>query len=345
MGVQISEIIPRKEIQLSDLKGKILAIDAFNIIYQFLTTIRQLDGKPLVDKNNRITSHISGLFYRNINLLQQGIKLIYVFDGKPPELKLIEQERRKEIKEQAQEKYKQALEKHDIEEMRKYSQQFVSINQEIIQESKELLQAMGIPVIQAMGEGEAEASLLVRNNLADMVASQDYDVLLYGAPLLVRNLTLAKKRKTSTGKYIEVNPELIEFEKVLNSLQINKDQLICLGILVGTDYNPGGVKGIGQKRALDIVRQHQYPVKIFEYIEQSDKYELDFDWKKIYNHFKEFKCCTFLNKEIKFEKPDRDKIINILSKRDFSIERIQNGLDKLGLIQEQNKQKGLKEFF
>ena len=248
MGVQISEIIPRKEIQISDLKGKIVAIDAFNTLYQFLTTIRQMDGTPLMNSKGDITSHLSGLFYRNLSLLEAGIKPVYVFDGSPPALKMQEIERRKELKRIAQGKFEKAKEREDTESMKKYGGRFVKITDNIIQESKELLTALGIPVIQAPGEGEAEAAELSKIGKVWAAASQDYDALLYGAPYLVRNLTLARKRKSSAGIYVDVNLELIEFQKVLDILEIDKDQLISLAIIVGTDYNPGGIKGLGQKK-------------------------------------------------------------------------------------------------
>src|SRR3989344_3979478 len=115
MGLQISEIVPRQEIQLHDLQGKILAVDAFNTIYQFISTIRQPDGTPLMDSKKRITSHLSGLFYRNINLLTRGIKLVYVFDGEPPELKYKTHERRGAVRDSAREKYEEAKKEEDIE--------------------------------------------------------------------------------------------------------------------------------------------------------------------------------------------------------------------------------------
>lgn len=339
MGVQISEIIPRKEITLKDLKGKIVAIDAFNAIYQFISTIRQPDGTPLQDHNGKISSHLSGLFYRNINLLIEGIKPVYVFDGKSPEMKMQENARRTEAREQAQVRYEEAKEKEDEEGMGRFARQAVKINQDIINESKQLLEAMGLPVVQAKGEGEAEASFLTRSGKSWATASQDYDALLFGAPRLVRNLTLAKRRKTSSGAYVEINPELIEFETLLNQLGINKEQLICLAILVGTDYNPGGVKGIGQKRALEIVRQHEYPIKIFEYIEKSGKYQMDFNWQEVFKQFHDFECCE--NPEIVFKKVNEQEVTKILLSRDFSLERINSGLEKIREAQEKGKQKTL----
>ncbi len=338
MGLQISEIIGKKQIKFSELKGKTLAVDAFNTIYQFLTTIRQPDGTPLMDSNKEITSHLSGLFYRNMNLLLEGIKLIYVFDGEAPDLKFKTRENRKDIKESAKEKYEKAVREEDIEAMGKYAKQLPIINEKIIKESKELLQAMGIGVIQAPSEGEAQASWLAEQNKVYAVASQDFDCLMFKCPLLIQNLTLARKRKTTTG-YTEVFPQEINLKNVLKELEINQEQLICLGILCGTDYNPKGVKGLGPKKSLQFVKEFKTKEKIFEEIEKSDKYELNFDWKAVYNEIEKPK----INKKVKIEFPkiDKDKIKKILLKREFSEERIDNQLKKFDDIKKQKEQKTL----
>ncbi len=341
MGVQISEIIPKKEIELSDLKGKIVAIDAFNTLYQFLTTIRQPDGTPLMDKNGDITSHLSGLFYRNINLIQEGIKPIYIFDGIPPELKQAEIEKRKKAKQIAEQKYEEAKAKKDIGEMKKYGGRFVKITDKIIKQSKELLEALGIPVIQAPAEGEAEAAILARTNKVWAVASQDYDVLLYGAPYLIRNLTSARQRKTSSGLYVDIKPELIEFQRVVTKLDIDKDQLICLAILVGTDYNPGGVRGLGQKKALEIVQKYKYPIEIFRQVQR--QFNFIFDWQEVFKQFHEYESSHIEN--IEFKKVDEARVKEILVSHNFSEKRIDSGLQKLRAITEAKKQKGLSEFF
>ena len=345
MGLNISEIIPRRDIEISELRGKTICIDAFNTLYQFLSTIRQYDGTPLMDSKKRITSHLSGLFYRNINLLSEGMKIVYVFDGKPPELKYKTHKNRKENRDVAKERYDEAKSSEDFEGMRRYGSQLVRLNDEMIQESKELLEAMGIIVVQAPGEGEAEASYLSRvKKEAYAAASQDYDSLLFGAPRLIRNLTLSRRRKTYSG-WVEVKPEMIELEKVLNSLQINLDQLICLGILVGTDYNPKGIPGIGQKKALQIVKQHKQPVLIFESVEeqiQSLNEEDRFDWKEIFQLFHE---PDVEDVKFKFGKIDEEKIKEILVERhEFSHDRVEKQLEKLKDIKEKQKQKGLGDF-
>ncbi len=342
MGLQIAEIVPRKEIEIVDLKGRILVVDAFNVIYQFLSTIRQPDGTPLMDSKKRITSHLSGLFYRNISLLENNIKLIYVFDGKAPELKRGTQEKREEAKDEAAEKYEQAKSEEDIEAMGKYARQIVHLDKQKIEESKELLKAMGIAIIQAPGEGEAQASYIAKHDREIYaVGSQDYDSLMFESPRLIQNLTLARKRKIASG-FIEIKPQLIELKELLKELGINQEQLICIGILSGSDYNPGGVKGIGPKKALKLVLEHKTPEKIFEALEQLErdgKYKVDFDWRQVFELIKN----PNVDKEYKinFPKLDFDKIKEILIEHDFSDERIEKQLDRLRELNESRKQKTL----
>jgi flap endonuclease-1 len=346
MGLNIRDIIPRREIEISDLKGRILCVDAFNILYQFLSTIRQVDGTPLMDKKNRITSHLSGIFYRNIALLSEGINLVYVFDGEPPKNKIRTHRIREESKNLAERRYEEAKNEENLEYMKRYSSQLVRLNEEIIKESKELLEAMSITVIQAPGEGEAEIAHLSKINKEIYgCVSQDYDSLLFGAEKLIRNLTLTGRRKSYSG-YIEVKPEIIELEKVLNYLEINLDQLICLGILIGTDYNPKGIPGIGQKRALDIVKRYKQPIFIFKSVEEQI-YSLSekdrFDWKEI---FELFKKPNVSKEEINFKKIDEEKIKKILVKEhDFSEERIERQLIKLREAERKRKQKNLESWF
>ena len=342
MGLSIRDIIPRKEIKIEDLKGKTVAVDAFNTLYQFLSTVRQPDGTPLMDSKKRITSHLSGLFYRNVNLLSEGIKLVYVFDGKPPELKWKTHERRSGVRDVAKGKYEEAKSEEDIEGMRRYASQLVRLNDEMISESKELLEAMGIAVVQAPGEGEAEASYLARlRNKAYAVVSQDYDSLLFGAPILIQNLTLARKKKIVSG-WIEIFPEMIELDRVLNLLEINLDQLICLGILVGTDYNPKGIPRIGQKKALQLVKQYRQPVLIFKAVEEqilSLSEEDRFDWQEI---FQLFHKPDVKDAEFKFKKIDEEKIKKILvEKHEFSLDRVEKQLEKLRDAKQKQKQKTL----
>jgi len=340
MGLQITDIVPKKEIELGDLKGKTIAVDAFNVIYQFLSTIRQPDGTPLMDSKKRVTSHLSGLFYRNIHLLQEGIKLVYVFDGEHPELKKRTHEKRQEQKDIAKEKYERAVESEDIAGMGKYSRSLIGLDEEKINESKELLKAMGIAVVQAPGEGEAQASYICKQGEVYAAASQDYDCLLFETPLLIQNLTLAKKRKTVSG-YVEVKPQLIELKGVLKELDINQEQLITIGVLSGTDYNSGGILGIGPKKALKLVKEHKTAEAVFKFLESDEKFKdkIWFDWKEIFELMKNPDVDK--NCKIEFPKMNFEKIKSILMEHDFSEERIESQFDKLREVKEKSKQKTL----
>lgn len=346
MGLNIRDIIPRREVETSELQDKILCVDAFNALYQFLSTIRQPDGTPLMDNKERITSHLSGIFYRNISLLNDGIKLVYVFDGKAPELKAKTHKKRQDVRDTAQEKYETAKQEVDVMGMKRYSSQLLRLDDEMISESKELLIAMGIPIIQAPSEGEAQAAHMARTNTKVYASvSQDYDSLLFGASKLIRNLTVSRKKKTYIG-YIEVKPEIIELEKVFNFLEINLEQLICLGILVGTDYNPKGIPGIGQKRALEIVKKYKVPYEIFKSVDEQIMIlpeEDKFNWQDIFALFYKPEVS---NEDFEFIQFDEEKIKEILVKRhDFSEERVQKQVDRLREIKEKSKQKGLNKWF
>ena len=337
MGLQIGDIVPRKSLDFKDLKGKIIAVDAFNAIYQFLSSIRQPDGTPLMDSQRRVTSHLSGLFYRNISLLSEGIKLVYVFDGISHELKNKTKENRMEAKDKARGKYEEAKDEEDFNLMGKYAKQLGTLDSEKIEESKELLEAMGVAVVQAPSEGEMQAAQLVKDKEAWAVASQDYDALVVGADRLIQNLTLARKRKLGNGTYVFISPELIEYKKVLQELGVDRDQLISLGILVGTDFNPKGVLGIGPKKALSLVREKKYPAVIFSELEQQGK--LNFNWQDV---FEIFKKPDVKKEKIIFPKINENKIKEILVERhEFSMERVEKQLEKLHEVKKQSEQKTL----
>jgi flap endonuclease-1 len=335
MGLQIGEIVPRKEIGLHELKGKVIAVDAFNAIYQFLSSIRQQDGTPLQDSKGRTTSHLSGIFYRNVALLSEGMKLIYVFDGEYHSLKGKTQEIRGDSKKTAREKYEKAKEEEDIDSMRKYAHGFIKLTDEMISESKELLEAMGIAVVQAPGEGEMQCAQLVKDGEAWAVGSQDYDALVVGGNRLIQNLTLSKRRKTVSG-YVDINSEMIEYRNVLNELAIDQDQFICLGILVGTDFNPGGVRGLGPKKALALVRQKKYPVEIFKEVE----HQLEFNWQDVFEIFKRPNVLKKIG--VEFPKMSEEKVRELLVKEHgFSGDRVEKNLGKLRDVKRKAAQRTL----
>ncbi len=327
MGVQLKELVApvRVELELENLSGKVVALDAYNALYQFLATIRQPDGTPLMDAMGRVTSHLNGLFYRTINLLEKGIKPVYVFDGKPPELKAAELERRTKVREEAERKYVEALERGELEEARLYAQQASRLSTSMVDDAKKLLDAIGVPWVQAPAEGEAQAAYMVARGDAWAAASQDYDSLLYGAPRLVRNLTITGRRKLPRREeYVEVKPELIELDKLLKYYGITRQQLVYIGLLLGTDYNPGGVKGVGPKKALKLIKE----LPNLEALARAVEWSFPVKPEDIAKLFLEPEVTS--GYRLEWRRPDRDRVIEFLcDEHQFSRERVGTALERL----------------
>jgi len=317
MGVTLGDV-PKKAVALSDLSGKRFAVDAYNAIYQFLSSIRQPDGTPLMDSSGNVTAHLTGIFYRNARLLENGIRPIYVFDGKPPGFKSGVIAERAGRKAEAEAAWKNALEKGDMVSAKKYAQASSRLTPKMVEEGKVLLRAMGIPVVEAPSEGEAQAAQLVIEGVADAVASQDMDCLLFGAPLLLRNLSVGGRRKLpGRNDYVEVEPEFIELESALETLGVSRQQLVWMGILIGTDFDEG-VKGIGPKKALKIVRECKSLREAAEKAGAAD--ELD-----LFEAVEHFFLSPPVEKgaKVQAEKMDKEAIARFLcAKHDFSEERV-----------------------
>jgi len=254
MGVNISGLVEAKPLALEDLSGRSIAIDAFNTLYQFLANIRQPDGTPLMDRDGKVTSHLSGLFHRTTALLELGIRPAYVFDGAPPELKKKTLEARRAVKVQAEKDWKEALDRGDQKTALSKASRTSRLDAEMISEAQTLLDAMGVPWMTAPAEGEAQMGHMARRGDVWAGASQDFDAILFGTPTLVRNLTLAGKRRLPSGKTVDVTPEVVSLSVVLGALQVSRAQLVDMGILMGTDFNEG-VRGIGPKKSLAIIRR------------------------------------------------------------------------------------------
>jgi flap endonuclease-1 len=256
MGIDLSDIVEPKPCALKDLKGRTVAIDGYNALYQFLSSIRQADGSPLTDSKGRVTSHLSGTFHRTANLLEAGIKPVYVFDGKPNALKAGTLQERRQRKEKAMTQWEEALKAGDMETARIKAQQTSKLTKDMVAQAKKLLEHMGVPSVDAEEEGEAQASYMAQKGDVYAAASQDYDALLFGAPVLIRNLTLSGRRKMPRRNvYVDVVPEILRLADVLAALGITREQLVDMGVIMGTDFN-AGVKGIGPKKALKLMKEH-----------------------------------------------------------------------------------------
>ena len=340
MGLNLKDLVVKEKTTLEAFSTKVIAIDAYNAIYQFLASIRGPDGLQLMDSQGRVTSHLSGLLYRNVNFLSLGIKPVYVFDGKAPSLKAAEIQRRKQIKKDATIKYEKAIAEGNLGDARKFAQQTTSMRDGMVKESKKLLECFGIPYIDAQSEGEATAAHLTNTGQAYASASQDYDSILCGAKRLVRNFTNSGRRKIpNSNTYIDVVPEVIQTQKVLDALGLTREELIDIGILIGTDFNPNGFERIGPKTAIKMIKKHSRLEDIPQIQEQLQR----IDFQQIREIFLNPKVTDV--EEITFEKVDYEAITDYLVKeRSFSNDRVNSTLNRLKRALEKKSQ-NLEQWF
>ncbi len=343
MGIALTELLTPTPLKLEDLKEKIVAIDAFNFMFQFLASLRGPDGALLTDSKGNITSHLLGMFSRTTHLMQKGVKCVFVFDGQAPALKQKERDRRKALKEQAQREYEIAKEQKDTENMRKYASRTTTITDNMVKDAKELIRALGLPVIQAPSEGEAQAAYMAQKGDVDFVASQDADVFLFQAPRVIRNLSiLGKRKKISRLEYDIIGPELITLSDLYNQLGIDNQKLIALSLLIGTDFNPKGIKGIGPKTALKIVKESNTIEEIFQKAEWDQKCS-GLSWQEVFEVFTKMPIID--EYDLTFQPIDEEKLVKILCEdHDFAQSRVTSTLSKIKKSQEPLKQKGLGDF-
>ena len=321
MGVALRDLLAdyKTPLDWESLRGA-AGIDAYNALYQFLTIIRQPDGTPLMDSEGRITSHLSGIFFRMVNFLEKGIRPVYIFDGKPPEFKTETIEGRRSSRREAGRRWEEAIRAGDTEEAYRQARSAATIDDHVIESAKELLSRMGIPWVDAPSEGEAQAAAMVREGRVRYAVSQDYDSLLFGAPILVRNLTISGRRKVH-GRTVTVRPERLVLAEVLDGLSLSREQLIEVGLLIGTDFNEG-IRGVGPKTALKIVREGRFRAALGEK-------QPGFDPEPVKAFFLD--PPTTKKYEIHWHPPDRDRIVEMLcGGYDFSEDRVLSALERLG---------------
>jgi len=323
LGVLLTPIIVKQTLSLDDLRGATLAVDGPGELYQFLALIRLRDGTPLRDSHGRVTSHLSGLFYRTTRLIADyQLKLVFVFDGAPPPRKAAEIERRRSIRQRYEEEHAEALRAGDVARAYSKSTMTSRLTREMIAEARELLRLMGIPTIQAPSEAEAQAAHMAAANDVWASGSKDYDSLLFGTPRVVRFLTISGKEfLPSQGISRPIVPELIELDRLLDSLRITREQLVDLAVLVGTDFNDG-VKGIGPKKALKLVQEHgrieRMPDEIQRALDEVD------DVRRIY-----LSPDVTDDYEVGFTEPDFPAIVEFLcTEREFSKDRVTAALNR-----------------
>ena len=323
MGVSLSELVPRKEIDLADLTGKRVAIDTLNMIFQFVAIIRdRFSGQPLRDHEGRVTSHLSGLLYRTLSYLEAGIEPVYVFDGPHPEFKARVVAQCRQLREAAKAKWEEAI--RAGESAIKYAQASGGIDSDVLESGMELLHLMGVPWVQAPSEGEAQCAWMCRQRMVYATASQDFDSLLFGSTRLVRNLSVTGRRKLpSRNEYVHVKPELIELKEVFTVLGLNRQQLITVGLLIGTDYHKC-IRGIGPKKALKLVQE----MRTLRSLLASVDFSADVDIRQVYDFFLHPPHTDEVAQERR--QPDAKRLLAFLvDEHDFLADRMEKAVQRL----------------
>ena len=243
-NADLRELAVIEEISFDDLDDSIVAIDAHNWLYRYLTTtVRFTDARAYTTESDEEVANLIGVVQGLPKLLEAGITPVFVFDGGPVELKAEEIAERREARERREEQLEEAREAGDEVEIARLDSQTQRLTDVIQETTRELLALLDVPVVEAPREGEAQAAHMARAGDVDYVGTEDYDALLLGAPLTLRQLT-------SSGA-----PELMDFEATLERHDLTWEQLVDAAILMGTDFNEG-ISGVGPKTAVKEVREH-----------------------------------------------------------------------------------------
>ena len=294
---------------IKDYSGKCIVLDASMIIYQYVIAIRS-SGSDLQDNKGNLTSHILGVLSKAFMLLKYDIIPIFVFDGKPPEIKYNTIKNRKKIRKKNLEKMESASEEDKV----KYFKRSFSITKKQTDEAKEILKLFGVPVIEAPSEADPLCALITKNGNAYGVGSEDMDLLAFGSSNLIRNLSGRKK-------VIEIN-----LSSILDEMKLKQDEFIDLCILLGCDYS-NTIPKIGPKRALDIINKHKSIDSFLENDEKvkSEYYKIpeDFNYKEARDFFKNPPVKKVNKNELKLKKPKYNKIKEIMvDKYNFKLNQV-----------------------
>jgi len=343
MGIKFKDLFVdyREPVNVKQLKGTTVGLDTYVLIYQMLARVRMAEqGGQEFSYQGNITSHLIGIFYRCIHLLEHDIKVTAVFDGPPPVFKERLLKERAERKKIAEEKRKEALEKEDFEAANKYAQQTISIDEQILNDTEKLFELLGIPVVHAKHDAEAQIASMTRKGILDSAVSQDYDTFAFGANHIIRNLTVAQRR-TVRGQSITVMPEQYHLYKILNGLEISREQLILAGMLIGTDFN-SGVKGVGPKTALKLVKKYTTLDELSAHIRSTFVKE-NYTWEHFFETEPEIILEYFQHPpyqevgELRFNNLDKKGLYEFLVKdRGFSKENVTNRIKQVVKIQQQS---------
>ena len=349
MGIKFKDLFKdyKEDINLKMLSGKKVGIDAYVMIYQMLARVRIAEqGGQEFSYQGNTTSHLIGIFQRSIRLLENGLKVCAVMDGPPVPMKEKILKERTSRRQEAEKLRQEALDEDDMEAANKFAQQAITVTDQILEDTSKLFSLLGIPVVTAVHDAEAQIAQMIRHNLLQSCVSQDYDAFPFGASHVIRNLTVSQKRM-SGGKTITVLPEQYYLQNILSGLDISRDQLILAGILIGTDFN-NGIKGVGPKSALKLVKNYPTLEKLRSHIESkfiSDDYTWEYYFptepEQIVSYFQDPPFTEV--SDVQFGKVDQKGITEFLvNDRGFNADNVENRLKKVLKMQ---KQSSLSSFF
>ncbi|XP_067650796.1 flap endonuclease 1-like [Haliotis asinina] len=326
-----------KDNDIKNYFGRKVAIDASMSIYQFLIAVRS-DGSQLMNEEGETTSHLMGMFYRTIRMVENGIKPVYVFDGKPPEMKSGELSKRAERREEAQKGLEKAEEAGDEENIDKFNRRLVKVTKQHNEECKQLLKLMGIPYVEAPCEAEAQCAALARAGKVFAAGTEDMDALTFGSKVLLRHLTFSEARKMPIKE--------IHLDRVLEELSLSQDEFIDLCILLGCDYCDS-IRGIGPKRAIELIKQHRSIETILDHLDKK-KYTIPENWmyKEARVLFQEPEITDPEKLDLKWSEPDEEGLLEFMvTQKGFNEDRMKNGIKKLVKAKQGTTQGRLDTFF
>lgn len=299
------------EKNINDFKGKKIAIDISILLYQIIIYVRNT-GSDLTNKKGELTSHILGLFNKTIKLLSKGIIPVYVFDGKPPQLKKKVLDIRKNIKQKAIEKMKTTTNKKDII---KYFKRSVTITKKQLDDCRQLLNLMGVQYIDAPEEADSQCAWLAKNGFVDAVFTEDMDILTFGSPYIIKNLTSINKK-----------PIEISLQKIKNKFEWTQDEFIDFCILLGCDY----CDNLLNYNCFEIFKIFQKNKSIDLFLKNTNK---SIDYINSKQYFKEPNVNTNIT-SIKLESVNFKELVNILvNKHDLIKYKIIKKINQLIIYQ------------
>lgn len=334
--------------KFEDFFGRRVAVDASMHIYQFMVVVGRSGEQGLTDASGEETSHLQGMFYRTVRMLEAGIKPVYVFDGKPPEFKSDELEKRLERRNEAERSLKEAVEQGDQEAIEKFSKRTVKVKKKQNEECQKLLKLMGVPVILAPSEAEAQCAQMCKDGLVYAVATEDMDALTFGAPRLVRHLMAAPSQKKDVTEF--------DYASMLGELKLDSEAFIDLCILSGCDYC-STIRGIGSVTALKLIREHHSIEKVLEALKEANndpkktkKKEYVLDDFHYENARQLFKNPEVVQKddlpELKWGPIDIEELVEFLVKeKTFSEERVRRAAERANAARGKSTQARLDSFF